>query len=61
MREVILFTSILITLYEIHPAGGQWKVPRTTKPVTTKYPTTPIRVWISRRELAAEGDTGDEK
>lgn len=55
MREVLLYTAVILSLYEIGPAGGiHWEVPQTTKPATTKHPRTPIRVWIKRRELPSE-------
>lgn len=52
-REMVMFTSILISLYDIKPPEGKgWKIPKTDKKVGTRYPRSPIKVWIKRRDLA---------
>lgn len=52
-REMMMFTSILISMYDIKaPEGKDFQIPKTEKKVATRYPCKPMRVWIKRREFA---------
>ncbi|KAM4057864.1 cytochrome p450 [Hirsutella rhossiliensis] len=51
LREMLLYSAIIITFYDMQPPKGQsWEAPKTYKPMATRHPKTPIKVWIKRRE-----------
>ncbi|KJZ76815.1 hypothetical protein HIM_03692 [Hirsutella minnesotensis 3608] len=51
VREMLLYSAMIITFYDMRPPQGQsWEIPKTFKPVATRRPKTPIKVWIKRRE-----------
>lgn len=56
MRELIIYTAVIITMWEMQPAGGrgEWPTLKTSKQAATKHPTGKCRVWIKRRELPME-------
>lgn len=55
LREMLIYTSVLISLYDVEPVGGgRWPTPKTVKAAASKHPAKPVRVWIKRREVAAE-------
>lgn len=57
LREMLLYTAAIITFYDMQPPkGGPWPVPRTRKLVANKHPKKPLKVWIKRRKLPAEGE-----
>lgn len=50
LREMLLYTAIIITFYDmVAPEGEGWKQPQTYKPVATRHPTKPLKVWVKRR------------
>lgn len=54
LREVLLYTATLISLYDVEPPKGQhWKIPGTTRSGAGQRPSRPVKVWIRRRNLAA--------
>lgn len=56
LREMLVYTAFIITMYEMQPAGGkEWKVPKTVKQASAKHPAKKIKVWIKRRALPQEG------
>jgi hypothetical protein len=55
LRELLMFTAAILTMYDIEPAnGGKWTRPKTVKQAATKHPAKPVRVWIKRRALPVE-------
>ncbi|KAJ4424674.1 hypothetical protein N0V82_000602 [Gnomoniopsis sp. IMI 355080] len=53
IREIVLFSSAIISMYDIQPiGGGPWKFPRRTTTVGAKRPLTPTRVWIRSRPMS---------
>lgn len=57
LREMLLYVAVIITFYDIQsPKGEPWKVPQTVKPLATRLPKKPLRVWIKRRELSPENE-----
>ncbi|KXT10768.1 hypothetical protein AC579_2324 [Pseudocercospora musae] len=54
LKESLLFTAAIISMWEIEPAGGhgkRWKIPKHRK-ATGVYGTNEVtRVWIERREV----------
>lgn len=60
MREMLLYTAVIVSLYDMQPPRGQsWEAPRTVRRAATRRPAAPIKVWISRRELPPGGREGD--
>jgi hypothetical protein len=55
-RELMLYSAVIISMYEIQPAGGkgEWPTFKTVKQAATKHPAGKCRVWIKRRELPME-------
>ncbi|KPM40290.1 hypothetical protein AK830_g6299 [Neonectria ditissima] len=52
LRKMLMYTSVLISLYDIEPAGrGKWSIPVVTKGPVSSQPALPVRVWIKRREV----------
>ncbi|KAI5458601.1 cytochrome P450 [Mariannaea sp. PMI_226] len=50
MRNVLLFTSVIISLYDVQPPdGGEWSLPWISKGPVSSSLVRPLRVWISRR------------
>ncbi|KAG6048355.1 hypothetical protein E4U17_007175 [Claviceps sp. LM77 group G4] len=50
MRELLLYSSFIISFYDICPPGGQvWEEPATCKRAASRYPVKPVRVWIKKR------------
>lgn len=55
IRELIMFTAAILTMYDIRaPEGQELKVPGTIKQAAAKVPKTKTPVWIKRRELPME-------
>ncbi|CAM1509043.1 Fc.00g027820.m01.CDS01 [Cosmosporella sp. VM-42] len=53
LLKMLTFVSLLISLYEIQPPGSKsWSLPRISRGAISSWPTSPIRVWIKRREFA---------
>lgn len=53
LKESLLFTAAIISMWEIEPAGEdkKWKIPKHRK-ATGVYGTDEVtRVWIKRREV----------
>ncbi|RSL80514.1 hypothetical protein CDV31_017117 [Fusarium ambrosium] len=52
MRKVYLYTSVLISLYNVEPKkGGDWPMPTLVKGVASTRPSRSIRLWIKPRAL----------
>lgn len=52
LREALLFTATIISVWEIEPkGGGKWKMPKHKKATGTYTTSEDTRVWISRRKL----------
>jgi hypothetical protein len=59
---MLLYTAAIITFFDMQPPkGGSWSEPQTRKLVANKHPKKPIKVWIRRRQLPAEGGKKEEK
>lgn len=55
MRELLVFTAVIATMYDIQPVGGgPWKTLKMRKQAATKHPRKKCRVWIKRRELPVD-------
>ncbi|KAF7558841.1 hypothetical protein G7046_g5307 [Stylonectria norvegica] len=53
LRKFLLYTAVIISLYEIEPAkGGRWKLPKVTKGPVSSRPSKEVKVWVKRRQLA---------
>ncbi|KAF4471042.1 cytochrome P450 7B1 [Fusarium albosuccineum] len=51
LRKVLLYTSVLTSLYDVEPAGGgRWSLPSVIKGVASSGPSRPTRLWVKRRE-----------
>lgn len=52
-REMMLFSAILLTVYDIKlPQDQEWVVPPMTTRYSTRVPTKPMHLWIKRRQLS---------
>ncbi|PHH89960.1 hypothetical protein CDD83_4850 [Cordyceps sp. RAO-2017] len=62
LREMLLYSAIIISFYDMQPPSGQsWEhAPKTYKTVATRHPKAPIKVWIRRREQPVEGQEKSE-
>lgn len=61
LREMLLYVAVIITFYDMQPPkGGSWGEPQTKKVVVSRHPTKPLKVWIKRRELPAEGEKNED-
>lgn len=50
MRELLLYSSFIISFYDISPPRGQaWEEPATCKRAASRYPVKPVKVWIKKR------------
>ncbi|KAI6780781.1 25-hydroxycholesterol 7-alpha-hydroxylase-like protein [Emericellopsis cladophorae] len=50
MRELMMYTAAIVTMYDIRrPEGQEWFVPKTTKQAASRHPTKEMKVWIKRR------------
>lgn len=55
IKEVMLFTAAIISLYDIQPVGnGKWKLPKRDNAFGVKRPTTSTKVWIKSRPPSAK-------
>ncbi|CAH0037649.1 unnamed protein product [Clonostachys solani] len=56
VRELLMFTSAIISMYEFHPVGeeGPWKTVKTVNQGPTKMPASKCKVWVRRRKLRRE-------
>lgn len=62
MRELLMYSALIITMYDIRPPDGkEWVVPKTVKQAATKHPASKTRVWIKRRKLPQEEEEGEKK
>ena len=56
LREMLLYTAVIISFYDMEPAQGRaWEAPQTYRLAATRHPKTPIRVRIRRRPQPARG------
>ncbi|KAF2208591.1 hypothetical protein CERZMDRAFT_48989 [Cercospora zeae-maydis SCOH1-5] len=52
VKEAMLFTAMIISLWEIEPkGGGKWQMPKHKKATGTYSTSEDTRVWIHRRKL----------
>lgn len=52
LREAMLFTAIVISMWDIQPqGGGKWKMPKHKKATGTYVTSDDTRVWVSRRKF----------
>ncbi|CAG9991512.1 unnamed protein product [Clonostachys byssicola] len=56
VRELLMFTSAIISMYDFHPVGeeGPWKTVKTVNRGPTKMPASKCKVWVRRRKLRRE-------
>ena len=60
LKEVLMFTAAVLTLWDISPVGGEgkeWKMPKAKNATGTKITDDDTRVWIRRRKLPASDTT----
>lgn len=55
LREMLIYTAVIVTFYDIEPAGGRWAVPKLEPRAASKHSITPIRGWIKKREFPVVG------
>ncbi|KAI3397718.1 hypothetical protein diail_10487 [Diaporthe ilicicola] len=50
VKEILLFSAAILSIYDMEPAGGgPWKLPKQKPGVGTKKPASSTRVWIKNR------------
>lgn len=55
VRELLVFTAAIISLYDIEPApGNSWDKVKTYSAPGTKHPLKPVKAWIRRRQVPKE-------
>lgn len=55
VRELIMFTAVILTMYDIRPPEGKkLEVPGTVKQAASKVPNKKTPVWVKRRNLPME-------
>ncbi|KAG5980790.1 hypothetical protein E4U55_003661 [Claviceps digitariae] len=59
MRELLLYSSFIISFYDIVPPEGQgWEEPTTCKRAASRHPVKPVRVWIKKRDFQMKPAAG---
>ena len=62
LRELLMYSALIITMYEIRPPDGkEWVIPKTVKQAATKHPRSKTRVWIKRRKQPQEGEEEEKE
>ncbi|POR35532.1 Uncharacterized protein TPAR_04236 [Tolypocladium paradoxum] len=57
-RQMLLYSAIIATFYDMQPPNGQsWEEPKTYKLAATRHPKKDIKVWIRRRVLPKMTET----